>query len=320
MKVYFCLFSITFFPVSSKVWGFLQVSWSKSKQTPTKSIDNVLADCIFYRLFSSNINKICSLPRGDQTLCCCRCLFYCTGSLEQQSPAGQCLVLSTYFWRRRPSWPADTLQRCASHTTGGCRHSTCKTRWQHEALSWSVCFRVSSPRVGTSAFNRQKSGLFWATCPSNSKWKSKYSLYMEVVTVSDHTKAQRADINLSRTSWVCPGGLHQVRQAWNPSPRRFSSQVTSDVSLRKEKKGFGSRGIKPPGLPPWTLPGPQTTSPPQPDLLSDRAKEPQSGLFLWPGSSTHPGEGNSLFSSSSLVVRAVSPKPDAQALTLKQAG
>lgn len=81
---------------------------------------------------------------------------------------------------------------------------------------------------------------------------------------------------------------------------------------KKEKKGFGSRGIKPPGLPPWTLPGPQTTSPPQPDLLSDRAKEPQlSGLFLWPGSSTDPGEGNSLFfSSSSFVVRAVSPKQE----------
>lgn len=138
---------------------------------------------------------------------------------------------------------------------------------------------------------------------------------MEVVTVSDHTKAfpkQRADINLSRTFWVCPGGLHQVRHAWNTSPRRCPSQVTSDVSKRKEKKGFGSRGIKPPGRPPWTLPGPQTTSPPQPDLLSDQAKEPQlSGLFLWPGSSTDPGEGNSLFfSSSSFVVRAVSPKQE----------
>lgn len=62
---------------------------------------------------------------------------------------------------------------------------------------------------------------------------------MEVVTVSDHTKAfpkQRADRNLSRTSWVCPGGLHQVRHAWNTSPRRCPSQVTSDVSKRKEKK------------------------------------------------------------------------------------
>lgn len=58
-------------------------------------------------LFSSNINKICSLPRATKLLhtavsgwsaefiiCCCRCLFYWTGSLEHQSPSGhvQCHV------------------------------------------------------------------------------------------------------------------------------------------------------------------------------------------------------------------------------------
>lgn len=152
-----------------------------------------MADCIFYRnilpiwkVYSFSLQTsikyaVCpGAPKLFHTavsgwsaefiICCCRCWFYCTGSLEHQSPAGQWLMLSTYFWRRRPSWPADTLQRCASHTRGGCRHSTCKTRWQHEALTLSFCFRVSSPWVGTSAFNRQKSGLFWATENIHFNW------------------------------------------------------------------------------------------------------------------------------------------------------
>lgn len=45
---------------------------------------------------------------------------------------------STYFWRRRLSWRADTPRTCVSGTRRGCRHSICNTRarlWAAELLN-----------------------------------------------------------------------------------------------------------------------------------------------------------------------------------------
>ena len=47
---------------------------------------------------------------------------------------------STYFWRRRLSWRADTPRTCVSGTRRGCRHSICNTRARLWAAELLVCW------------------------------------------------------------------------------------------------------------------------------------------------------------------------------------